>query len=143
MTTQGYEHLPFPERSTEWIRRFWTEVGWSSAQEPERSRRILRLLIANRLTHPGDTPGRPAPFAVRVPLIYAVTPANRAAARTLAPEELLSWYAKSDLAKIDPEAFNGTFEKSLADERAAQHHLLDVLRAHLARREYHNAAKVP
>src|SRR5262249_47417103 len=49
--TQGYELLPVPERSAEWVKRLSTEVGWSVAHQPERSRRVFRLLVANRLAH--------------------------------------------------------------------------------------------
>ena len=76
-------------------------------------------------------------------MLYATTPTDPAAARALAPRELASWYVTSDLAKIDPDAFRGTLEASLAHERAAQRQLLEVLTTELARRRDQTAADAP
>jgi hypothetical protein len=142
-STQGYERLPLPERSAEWMQRLSNEASGFSAHEPERSRHILRLLIANRLAHADDPPDRPATIATTTPMLYATTPTDPAAARALAPRELASWYVTSDLAKIDPDAFRGTLEASLAHERAAQRQLLEVLTTELARRRDQTAADAP
>jgi hypothetical protein len=139
-STQGYERLPLPERSAEWVKRLSTEVNWSTSREPERSRRILRLLIVNRLAHADDLPDRPMTTAQMSPMLYETTPMDPAAARVLPPAALARWYASSDLARIDPEAFNGAFEAALAGERAAQQNLLDVLNRELAKR--HDQAAV-
>ncbi len=125
---------PCRSGGAEWARRVSTEVGWYSAQEPERSRRVLRILVANCLAHADDPPDHLAAIAVRNPLLYATTPADPTPARALAPDELAGWYAASELAKIDPDAFNGTLEESLAGERAAQRKLREVLAAELAKR---------
>jgi hypothetical protein len=133
--TQGYELLPLPERSAEWVKRLSTEVGWSAAQEPQRSRRILRLIIANRLAHADDPPDRPATVAVRDPLLYVTTSTDSDAARALAPGVLKDWYVSSNLSKIVPETFSGTLEAALERERAEQRHLVQVLSTELAQRQ--------
>jgi hypothetical protein len=142
-STQGYERLPLPERSAEWVKRLSTEIGWSTACEPDRSRRILRLLIANRLAHADDGPDRPATIAVSTPMLYETTSTHPAAARALEPGELAGWYATSDLARFDPQSFDGTFEAALARERALQRHLLDVLAVEVAKRGDQNRASGP
>jgi hypothetical protein len=68
-------------------------------REPERSRRVLRLLAANDLAWCDRfVPERPA-FAVPRIRIYAADPATPPAARALTPDELARW---TDSALIAP-----------------------------------------
>jgi hypothetical protein len=64
--------------------------------EPERSRRVLRLLCANYLAHVqsrGRLSRKPAVYSV-VP-IYAVGPEAPAGARALSPQDLAAWLESS------------------------------------------------
>jgi len=81
-------------------------------REPERSRRVLRLLCANYLAHVearGRPPRRPAVWAmlsisitmrkIGVPL-YAVSPEAPAGARALPPQEVAGWLVATLDAKL-------------------------------------------
>ncbi len=75
--------------------------------EPERSRRVLRLMAANDLAWCGQ-PQRPA-FAVPRLRIYEADPAAPRAARALPPEELARW-AESMLIYPTPQWRMGDLE---------------------------------
>jgi hypothetical protein len=78
-------------------------------REPDRSRRVLRLLCANWLAHvetPGQRPRQPAVRAVltgskaiTLPL-YAVSPDAPAGAAALPPREVASWLVSTDDARL-------------------------------------------
>jgi hypothetical protein len=78
-------------------------------REPERSRRVLRLLCANWLTHVETPELRPRKPAVRALLtamkstsvaLYPVSPDAPAAARALPPQEVASWLVTTHDAKL-------------------------------------------
>jgi hypothetical protein len=77
-------------------------------REPERSRRVLRLLYANYLAHV-EHPGRRKPAArarfhiakqTSAALLYDVSPDAPADARSLSPQELASWLVTSNDIKL-------------------------------------------
>jgi hypothetical protein len=78
------------------------------AREPERSRRVIRLLFANWLAHV-DRPGQRKP-AARASFhiakrtsgvsLYHVSPEAPADARALSPQELASWLVTANDAKL-------------------------------------------
>jgi hypothetical protein len=75
-------------------------------REPERSRRVVRLLCANWLAHvetPGQRPRRPAVRAVLKPIslvLYPVSPDAPAGARAPAPREVASWLVSTHDARL-------------------------------------------
>ncbi len=79
-------------------------------REPERSRRVLRLVFANWLAHvqiSDETHRKPAVRALllsggqkRSLFLYAAGPATQPAARALAPERLVEWLGSAPDAKL-------------------------------------------
>jgi hypothetical protein len=78
--------------------------------EPERSRRVLRLLAANDLAWCDRPVSERAPFAVSRLRIYEADPSTPPAARALPPEEL-AWWAESVLIHPAPDWRMGELEK--------------------------------
>ena len=113
------------------------------AREPERSRRVIRLLFANWLAHV-EHPGQRKPAArARFPiakwtngvLLYQVSPDAPADARALSPQEVASWLVTTNDAKL---AFRGRFVAWPTVRRAEQRsyrELLVLLAAEIYRRE--------
>jgi hypothetical protein len=85
------------------------QVKRGLAREPERSRRVIRLLFANWLAHvehPGQRkPAARARFHIAkqtngVLLLYPVSPDAPAGARALSPQEVASWLVTTNDAKL-------------------------------------------
>jgi hypothetical protein len=119
-------------------------------REPERSRRVLRLLCANYLAHVenrGRQPQKPAVWAVigkgklRIP-VYPVGPEAPAGARALPPHDVAEWLVATDDARL--RLYSGYDEwlppvrpkdwRTVADRRAYRD-LLIMLATELYRRE--------
>ena len=90
-----------------WSRDLY-QVKRSLAREPERSRRVIRLLFANWLAHvehPGQrTPAARARFHIAKRtsgvLLYHVSPDAPADARALSPQEVADWLVTTNDAKL-------------------------------------------
>jgi hypothetical protein len=84
------------------------QVKRGLAREPERSRRVIRLLFANWLAqveHPGQRkPAARASFHIAMQtsgvLLYHVSPDAPADARALSPQEVASWLVTTNDAKL-------------------------------------------
>jgi hypothetical protein len=119
-------------------RRLW--------REPERSRRVVRLLFANWLAQAepgGQTPRQPAVRA-RFPaaghttaiLLYPVGPEAPAGARALAPQEVARWLVTTNDARLALSYGSHFSPFSLRQsERRAHRDLLVLLASELFRRE--------
>ncbi len=101
------------------------QVKRSLAREPERSRRVIRLLFANWLAHV-EHPGQRKPAArarfhiakqTNGVLLYHVSPDAPAAARALSPQEVARWLVTSNDAKL---AFRNVFMAWPAVRRAEE-----------------------
>jgi len=84
------------------------QVKRGLAREPERSRRVIRLLFANWLAHV-EHPGQRKPAArarfhiakqTNGVLLYHVSPDAPADARALSPQEVASWLVTTNDAKL-------------------------------------------
>jgi hypothetical protein len=84
------------------------QVKRGLAREPERSRRLIRLLFANRLAHVEHPRQRKPAARARFPiakqtrgmLLYHVGPDAPAGARALSPQEVASWLVTTNDAKL-------------------------------------------
>jgi hypothetical protein len=112
-------------------------------REPERSRRVIRLLFANWLAHPEHpAQGKPAARArfhiakqTSGVLLYHVSPDAPADARALSPQDMARWLIKTNDAKL---AFRYGFMSWPTVRRAEQRiyrGLLVVLAGEIYRRE--------
>jgi hypothetical protein len=90
-TTVWYSHIT-PAR---WAVQFWKH-------EPERSRRLLRLITAGCLAQCDRPPGERARLVDPNFMIYAQDPATPPALRSLSPQELRAWLDTSVLRYIYP-----------------------------------------
>ena len=128
------------------VRRSFDATRRILKREPERSRRVLRLIVANRLAgsdlpatlrpkllgSPEATPNDPSTSLIND--LYDLDPTAPAAARALPPAELVRWYESTIYAKIlhsSPSAF----EAQIARERANQANLVISLANELYKRE--------
>ncbi|WP_435005662.1 hypothetical protein P12x_003479 [Tundrisphaera lichenicola] len=116
-------------------------------KEPERSRRVLRLILANVLNW-ADLPSKDRPpIAVSVPNsvmgarvktlfdLREVGASAPSAARALPPEELASWFQSSLYARHLLPSIN-SLDAAIARERSAQAQLLLTLANQLFAREH-------
>jgi hypothetical protein len=127
----------------------WIRVRRRSINDPERSRRVIRMIFANWLAYCDLPPSRQPPKAIilmpsttltgpaRAILsdLFAAGPEAPAAARALPPEKLAAWFAST----VDAEACMpaaGSIQKAIARERSAQDALLFTLAKELYRREH-------
>jgi hypothetical protein len=110
-------------------------------QEPERSRRVLRLIFANWLAWEGrpraERPG-PLPHDEEGPILYPLPPDAPASARALPPERLTPWYRSSSYARF---LYLGQDDENLCEyvivrERAARAHLIVAVAEQIYRREH-------
>src|SRR5262249_480385 len=84
------------------------QVKRGLAREPERSRRVIRLLFANWLAHVGRPGQRKPPARARFPLpnrtgdvlLDRVSRDAPAGARALSPQEVASWLVTTNDAKL-------------------------------------------
>ena len=106
-----------------------------SRNEPERSKRVLRLVFANILAHCDDLPSRrPAKAEPPLPL-YQISAADPFAARALPPKEIQKWYDTTIYAKDLWPAMNAV-ENAYNRERGIQSATLMTLAEQLYRREH-------
>jgi hypothetical protein len=116
-------------------------------REPERSRRILRLLCANSLAHVETREPRPRKPAVLVLLrgmktvsmpLYPVSPDAPAGARALTPREVASWLLTTRDAKLQLLSVNNRGEiwpPNRLVGRRAHRELVILLATEIYRRE--------
>ena len=119
------------------------QVKRGLAREPERSRRVIRLLFANWLAHvehPGQRePAARARFHIAKQtsgvLLYPVSPDAPADARALSPQEVASWLVTTNDAKL---ALGTGSWRGLpfAGRNSAVSRLLVILAGEIYRREH-------
>ncbi len=105
------------------------------ADDRERSLRVARLMLANRLPEVDKPPARRAALAHREPPIYRPGPDAPASLNPLTPEQLASWLESSILARRIDE-FLAKFSRPIDRERARQARLVVHLATELYRREH-------
>ena len=125
-------------------------------REPERSRRVIRLIFANQLAYcdlpvakqpprvatipPGylapatSPPKQPGVVTMLVVDLYAVDPSAPPAARAMPPAEIASWWDSTLYAKADLMNFT-SLPNAIAGEQVAQAGLLATLRSELEKRQ--------
>ena len=117
-------------------------------KEPERSRRVFRLIVANQLAYcdlpaarrppkvaPAPTPALKNPATTLLSELYAVNATAPASARALPAEDLARWHASTIYAEMFLPALD-SIEKALARERGVQASLLIALANQLHAREH-------
>jgi hypothetical protein len=114
-----YNHFPALVRARRFLRR-----------EPERSRRVLDLLVAGHLAQCDRPRERRAKLVVPDLMIYAPDPATPAALRALSPRALETWARSSALWGLLPAL--GNVQGRVEGDR----YILDALRLTLAERAY-------
>ena len=130
------------------LRTSLIRVQRRALSEPERSRRVLRLIFANWLAYADlplsqqppkvvPTPGQPlsGPVSAILGELYVARDDAPASARTLPPEKLAEWFASTLDARICLPAFIA-FEKAIVRERAAQDTMVFNLAKELYKREH-------
>lgn len=136
--------------------RPWDDAFWRGYEafrrdirrEPERSRRVFRLVLANWLAYCDRPPGLRPPMAVPgptfvgdhrarafLPELYAIDATATDSARALSPEDLARWFASATDAPICLPSF-GAAGKALARERTARAQLLVTLANGLHQRDH-------
>lgn len=126
-------------RSTWEIANYWLRVRYTdgvafSRQEPERSRRVIRLIWANWLAY-CDLPASKRPPTTTELSLYQATPDAPAAAHALPPEELLRWYETTLWAKPLMPAIRSV-DQALRRERSRHAAMVLRLADQLYRREH-------
>jgi hypothetical protein len=116
-------------------------------REPERSRRVLRLLCANSLAHVEASEPRPPRPTVRALLrgmktvdvpLYPVSPDTPAGARALTPREIADWLLTTRDARLQLLSFNGRgviWPPNRLVGRRAHRELVILLATEIYRRE--------
>lgn len=114
-----------------WIKKYsdldeaWYPVERAGAylrNEPERSLRLARILIANHLDQADKPPEKRARPAVRLPAIFRPDPSTSSAGKALPPQFLASWFRNSLLERIWQPQF--TLPELSRFERANQSELI-------------------
>jgi hypothetical protein len=115
-------------------------------REPERSRRVVRLLWANWLAHAESLEPRPRNPAVRAQLtalnpisvaLYPVSPDAPAGARALPPQAVASWLVTTRDAKLRILGMNNWMNSRWPPDRVAYRRTHRELIIMLAREIYH------
>jgi hypothetical protein len=117
-----------------WLRDHYVDTASYTRQEPERSRRVIRLVWANWLAY-CDLPRSKQPPRSTELYLYQITPDAPPAARALTPEALARWLDKTDYAKALVPAIE-LVEERLAGERSRQTTLVLYLAEQLYRRDH-------
>ena len=125
-----------------------TRVKRRALNEPERSRRVVRLVFANWLAYCDRLPSQRPPRVVPDPRmtgnsharallsdLYVVDATAPASARALPPEKVALWFGSTVDAQIAMPAFVSV-ERAVARERSAQGNLLVALANELHKREH-------
>jgi hypothetical protein len=112
-------------------------VSKSLLKEPERSRRVTRLVFANLLTACDQPPDRrtvacslPASFGVgskSLVDLYVVDGSATSSARSLPPDKILEWFQTTLFTKSLTPVFVNNIVKAADSERVAQANLLIAL----------------
>ncbi|WP_435005661.1 hypothetical protein P12x_003478 [Tundrisphaera lichenicola] len=139
---------PAPEGSDLPLKRTLFRLKRLILKEPERSRRVFRLIIANNLAYcdlpasqkppmagsgpNGSSQGQANPFLTN---LYVTGPDSPASARVLSPEDLAHWQATTIYSDMCMPAL-GAVNKALARERSVQANLLLTLANALHEREH-------
>ena len=124
-------------------------VVWFFQNEPERTRRILRLIYANRLAYADSPPAArpklyvppgyapPSGIAASQPdfALYRADPSAPPAARALPPERIYAWIQTTEL-MVPLMPLFGTYETQLAEQRLLRETLLLNLAEGLYTREH-------
>ena len=144
-------------RSDSPIARAWRDdIPRLLKREPERSRRVVRLIFANELAYCDLPASRQPPIAATLPPDYVPTATGTAVATTanpllgelyavdasapeaalaLSPAEIARWWDSTVYARICVPS-HGKYHQAVARERATQATLLATLRAEFAKREH-------
>jgi hypothetical protein len=110
--------------------------------EPERSRRVLRLIVANWLAF-GDLPNdRRPPLEPRKKLVYIPDSSAPAETRILPPEQLVSWFDSTVFCRGLFPALDAT-RNAITRERATQAKLVVHLASELYLREHGKPPAAP
>jgi hypothetical protein len=130
------------------LRTSLLRVRRRALNEPERSRRVIRMIFANWLAYcdlpvpqqpprvlPNPKITSKSPAKALLADLYAIDDTAPAPARALAPEKLANWFASTVDAEIALPAFAG-IHKAIARERSAQDALLFTLANELYQREH-------
>jgi hypothetical protein len=116
-----------------WIKKFsrldatWytgDSIYWFMKNEPERSRRVARLLVANHLAQvdlPARSRSRPA---IKLPAIYRTDPTRPAATRVLPPPEIARWFQSALLERL----WIPQFSLPVIDQSDRAHHAAIVVK---------------
>ena len=105
-----------------------------SSNEPERGKRVLRLIFANILAHCDDPPPLRPPRTEPPLSLFETSAHDSAAARALPPQEIQKWYDTSLFAQVY--SMDWAFvENAYENKRAAQATLVLTLTQELDRRE--------
>jgi hypothetical protein len=119
------------------------QVKRGLAREPERSRRVIRLLFANWLAHV-EHPGQRKPAArarfhiakrTSGVLLYHVSPDAPADARALSPQEVASWLVTSNDAKLAFRYGFSAWPSIRRTEQRSHRELVVLLAGEIYRRE--------
>ena len=119
------------------------QVKRGLAREPERSRRVIRLLFANWLAHV-ERPGQRKPAAraffhiakqTNGVLLYHVSPDAPAGARALSPQEVASWLVTTNDAKLALRYGFLSWPSVRGREQRSYRGMLKVLAGEVYRRE--------
>ena len=125
-----------------------TRVKRRTLNEPERSRRVVRLVFANWLAYCDRPPSQRPPRVVPDPRItgngharallsdlYVVDATAPAPARALPPEKVASWFGSTVDAQMAMPAFVNV-ERAVARERSVQGNLVVTLANELHKRDH-------
>ncbi len=116
-----------------WIKKFsrldstWyagDSIYWFMKNEPERSRRVARLLVANHLAQVDRPASRRARPAMRLPAIYRTDPSQPAATRVLPPPEIARWFQSALLEQL----WIPQFSLAELDRSDREHHAAIVVK---------------
>ncbi len=146
--TPGTSGQSGPVLASERLRTSLLRVRRRTINEPERSRRVLRMIFANWLAYCDLPAPRQPPRVLPNPKItgkdpvkalladlYVVDTNAPAAARALPPEKLANWFGSTLDAEMALPAYRA-FGKAHARERSAQDALLFTLANELYKREH-------
>jgi hypothetical protein len=122
------------EEILHWLRDRYSGGVALSRQEPERSRRVIRLVWANWLAYCDLPRSKQPPTSTELRLYQAMSDAPPAA-RALAPEALLRWFDTTVYAKPLLPAIESV-DKAVARERSKQATLVFFLAEQLYRRDH-------
>lgn len=118
--------------------RAYPAFRWFLEYEPERSRRLVRLVFGNWLAHCDEPAGARPAFATTEPPLFPIGPRDPIAARALAPEDLAGRFNAPGLAKWLIGDGPADLLPVLDRERARQARLVIAIARELYRREHHN-----